>query len=237
MGDERRYNEDEVRAIVERATLQASERSASSSEGLTLAELQAIGQEVGLSPEQIVAAAESLDGSRPEPRRNLLGMPVAVQRTVHLPRLLTEEEWELLLVELRTTFEARGRDGSRGNLREWRNSNLYAYVEPLPDGSRIRLGIAKGNAPIVNGIGVVSGLSAVVMATMLALTGEAATGAAILPIILNGAVSVAAFASNALRLPRWARAREAQMEHVIDRARELIQSDSPALPSPATERD
>jgi hypothetical protein len=235
MPEERRYSEDEVRAIVERATLQASERTASS-DGLTLAELQAIGQEVGLSPEQIVAAAESLDGSRPEPRRNLLGMPVAVQRTVHLPRLLTEEEWELLLVELRTTFQARGRDGSRGNLREWRNSNLYAYAEPLPDGSRIRLGTAKGNAPILNGIGVVSGLMAVFMATTLAVTGEAAAGTALLPIVLNGAVSLAAFVSNAIRLPRWARTREAQMEHVIDRARELVRPDSPALPSPAAEQ-
>ena len=50
MSDERRYSEDEIRKIVETATTRASERSPTPSDGLTLAEVQMIGQEVGLSP-------------------------------------------------------------------------------------------------------------------------------------------------------------------------------------------
>lgn len=226
MSDERRYDEDDIRKIVERASLQGSQRSAAS-DGLTLAELQTIGTEVGLSPADIAKAAVALDTLHPDSRRALLGMPMRVDRTVFLRRLPTDQEWELLLVELRTTFAARGRDGSRGNLREWRNGNLFAYVEPLTNGCQLRLGTVKGNAVAVNGIGLVSILAALFTVATLVVPNDLAGGSGFLAVIW-GMVAAGAFAFNAIRLPRWAHTREMQMERIIDRARDLLLDRPPA---------
>ena len=58
-----RYSEDEIAAIFERATeaQHVARRQLPPGEGLTLAELQEIGGDVGLSPELVAEAARSLD--------------------------------------------------------------------------------------------------------------------------------------------------------------------------------
>ena len=116
-------------------------------EGLTLAELQAIGHEVGLPPERIFEAASALDRRREvPPSRTSLGVPISVGLTVDLPRAPTDREWDMLVAELRTTFRARGRVESTGGSRQWVNGNLHAYVEPTQSGYRLRMGTLKGNA-------------------------------------------------------------------------------------------
>src|SRR5690348_13925499 len=62
---DRRFNDDEVAAIFARATdaQHTGQRQSSSGEGLTLAELQEIGREVGIAPELITQAATSLEKS------------------------------------------------------------------------------------------------------------------------------------------------------------------------------
>ena len=70
------------------------------------------------------------------------------------------------------------------------------------------------------------------------ITGNAALDAganAILP-VLWGMVGGGAFGLNALRLPRWARARDAQMGRIVDWARALISGPS-ALGPPADEEN
>jgi len=59
---DRRFNEEEVAAIFKQATesQQTPQRQLPSGEGLTLAELQEIGQQVGIAPELVVRAAASL---------------------------------------------------------------------------------------------------------------------------------------------------------------------------------
>src|SRR5678815_1596820 len=75
MADERRYQEDEGAEIFEAASAPALARGdAAPTQGLTLAELQAIGREVGIAPERIAEAAASLARSQPPlPRRTELG--------------------------------------------------------------------------------------------------------------------------------------------------------------------
>lgn len=103
MYDKCRYGEDDIRKIFERAGSPAGEyqRTISSSEGLTLAELQSIGGEVGFSHQQIADAAAALTLPSPAERRTLFGMPVGLFRTASLPRLPDDREWELLPVDLR----------------------------------------------------------------------------------------------------------------------------------------
>jgi hypothetical protein len=67
---ERRYNDEEVAAIFERAseTELTALPAPAEGRGLTLAALQDIGREVGISPESISLAARSLDQTgRPAP--------------------------------------------------------------------------------------------------------------------------------------------------------------------------
>src|SRR6185436_7829751 len=100
MTDERRYGEEEVAEIFEAAASHrgSDERALSSTGGLSLGELQAIGGEVGIAPERIAAAAAALDLRRgAAARRTLLGIPVAVGQAVDLPRAPTDREWEMLV--------------------------------------------------------------------------------------------------------------------------------------------
>ncbi|HUF75522.1 MAG TPA: hypothetical protein VMM35_04555, partial [Longimicrobiales bacterium] len=123
---ERRYGEQEVAEIFERATeaQKLTMRPRSPSEGLTLGELQEIGRDVGLSPDMVASAARSVGSGSASPRRTLVGLPIGVGRTVELDRPLTDDEWQQLVVELRETFDARGRLTDEGAFKQWTNGNL-----------------------------------------------------------------------------------------------------------------
>src|SRR6185436_8172357 len=155
MADERRYQEDEVAEIFEAASAPALSRGdAAPNQGLTLAELQAIGREVGIAPERIAEAAASLARSQPPlPRRTELGMPLSAAHVIDLPRALTDREWALVVADLRETFNARGHETSQGVTRQWANGNLHALVEPTKTGYRLRLGTVKGDALALNRMG------------------------------------------------------------------------------------
>lgn len=232
MPDERTYREDEVAEIFEAAARPVPGRTAlSRAEGFTLAELQSIGGEAGLSPERIAEAAAAVELRRGAVRHKDLGMPVSVGRTVDLPRAPTDREWEMIVADLRETFGARGRLGSRQDVREWHNGNLHAFVEPTSTGYRLRLKTTKGDAVGLNRIGALSLIMAVVWLVVLLLRGSEET--LVIPMFF-AAMSGVALGYNALRLPGWALEREAQMEQVAARTRVLIGAapdPEPQLPS------
>jgi hypothetical protein len=225
---ERRYNDDEVDAIFARASEVEPEgpRQLHSGEGRTLSELQAIGQEAGLSPEAVAEAARSLDQPvQPQPAR-FLGLPLGVARTVKLNRRLTDAEWERLVVQLRETFEARGRLRDEGAFRSWSNGNLQVLLEPDGEGQRIRFRTMHGQsrALMFMGLGLV-GLSIVGwVAGMLAIGGNGGgfdligAGSELGSLALIGAAS---FGFGALRLPGWAKRRREQMEALARRITQL----------------
>lgn len=230
MTEERRYQEDEIAEIFEAAAAAAppsapSRRGGRPADGLTLAELQEIGREVGIAPERIAAAASSLERVAPTaPRRTELGMPIAVGRTLALPRPLTDREWGMLVTDLRETFGATGRVGEDGNARYWRNGNLHAFVEPTGGGYRLRLGTIKSSGVALNRMGAGGIVLGLIVLAVLLLSGEPTTDLS--AALLLGAMGVAAFALNALRLPRWADEREAQMESIVERTRALLEAGS-----------
>lgn len=223
MTEERRFREDEIQEIFERAaSKEARGLPAPAHEaGLTLSDLQDIGRQVGLEPSRIAEAATALD-TRPEilPRRTVWGAPVSVGRIVELDRAPTDREWQLLVAEIRRTFGARGQLTETGSVREWWNGNLHVYVEPTEAGHHLRMGTLKGNAASVTTMGAVGlGMGIVFFISLLA-DGKLAKGL-FLPVMfmLTGG---AALVSNVVGLPRWARQREEQMKYIADRATELI---------------
>ncbi|HKJ03198.1 MAG TPA: hypothetical protein VJ997_12105, partial [Longimicrobiales bacterium] len=134
MDSERRYSDDEVSEILDRATEAQLSRppAGGGSAGLTLHQLQEIGREVGIPEGVITRAATSLDQPRPKAVANqtFLGQTIGVGRVVDLPRPLTDQEWNRLVVDLRETFNAKGRISGQGAFRQWSNSNLQALLEP-----------------------------------------------------------------------------------------------------------
>lgn len=236
MTDDRVYGETEVAEIFEKAAAASTRgsegRALSSGGGLSLAELQAIGGEVGIAPSAIAEAAASLELRRSvAPRKTHLGMPVSVGRTVELPRAPNDREWEMLLAELRATFSANGKDRSSGGVRRWTNGNLHAYVEPTDTGHRLRLGTTKRDGVNAANMGVFGIVAGLLMGAFLVLAGEGIGDGSMAMLFAMFGIAVLAF--NALRLPRWAREREEQMEHIEARARAIIRPD----PHPAALTD
>lgn len=221
---ERRYGEAEVRRIFELATRPgALQRRPHAAEGMTLAELQSIGAEAGVEADAIARAAAFLDTRPPRPARRSWGMPIEVGRLVPLRRGLTDHEWDQLVGELRSTFGARGRSAVQGSLREWSNGNLHVCVEPSGEGYRLRMGTVKGDAAGVNAFGAILLATGATALASLGISGEL-QGGLLVPALLGSAGS-GAFLANLLRLPRWARQRERQMDHVAARVRAITSND------------
>ena len=129
---------------------------------------------------------------------------------------VTEEEWQRLVVDLRETFDARGRLKDDGAFRQWTNGNLQALLEPTATGHQLRLKTLKGDAyaAMIGGIATVA-LSAVMSVATFA--GRVDRPGAAFTITAMGVVM---FAFGALLVPRWARERQKQMEDIAARLTE-----------------
>jgi hypothetical protein len=223
---DRRYNEEEVAAIFRAAAEGPESRSlpGGNAAGLTLRDLQAIARDVDISPEAVSRAAQSLDRSRvPAVPQTFLGLPIAVERSVALDRSLSDAEWELLVVELRQVFRARGVVRGQGSLREWSNGNLHAMLEPTPTGYQLRLSTFKGDARASAAVGALAVGTSAVMGVIAASQGT--LSAAGLGIAAMASVGAALVANGALRLPSWARLRGRQMDGIAERLTQKTLSD------------
>ena len=221
---ERHYTEAEVASIFENAAdaEAAGRRPAGGAEGMSLAQLQEIGREVGISPESVAQAARLVErGAQPGPRR-FLGMPIGVGRTLELRRRLSDSEWERLVVDLRETFDARGHVSVQGSFRQWTNGNLQALLEPTSTGQRLRLQTFKGSAQsfVLGGLGTLGAGCVLALASLLARgVGVSETLLQILPFTVVGA---GLLGMGALQLPAWARLRRRQMEEVLARLAQAV---------------
>ena len=85
---ERRYTEDEIKTIFQVATdaQSAPPHHLTRTDGLTLADLQAIGRDVGIAPDAVAHAAQTLEVRQGAISRTFLGLPVGVERRVALRR-------------------------------------------------------------------------------------------------------------------------------------------------------
>lgn len=227
MSDERRYDEEEVAEIFRHATRETrrpevgpgtGDEGSASSPGLTLAELQDIGEEVGIGRDIVARSAAALDvgPGRVQVTRRALGVPLAVSRTTPLPRSLTDEEWSRLVLDLRETFDARGKIREEAGFREWVNGNLHAMLEPTPGGERLRIRTRRsgGEVPILGGAGMI--VFAVLIAVVTFATGtplaEVLRETGILTILGGLGVGV-----GTVGLKRWSDERRAQIDAVSER--------------------
>ena len=225
---ERRFSDAEVAQIFERALSGHAVQAGRAAEGMTLAELQSIGQEVGIPAEQITRAALSLSPGEAKSTERFLGMTTGVGHSVHLARKLTDEEWERFIVEVRETFNARGTMTSQGSLKQWSNGNLQVLLEPTEAGHRVRFKTVKGAAPGTLVGGLLMSVAAVIGETTAVLTGVAHDVGLVASFGVLGAIGIGAVATTALRLPGWVRARKAQMEELGARVSAMALEPPPA---------
>lgn len=225
---ERRYTDDEIAEIFRRATRERStgesggrERSLAPTrpEGLTLAELQAIGREVGIAPGEVARSAAALELRTEAGRitRRAAGAPLAVARRTHLPRPLTETEWTHLVSEVRDTFDTRGTVRHEGPFREWTNGNLQVVLEPTPEGERLSMRTRRSGGEVPIYLGGFMLILAVVTAVVGLVTGlpveQIVRTSGILGFLGAGGVTV-----GAAGLGIWSRERLRQMEAVAEKA-------------------
>lgn len=225
---ERRFSDAEVAQIFERAMSGQALQATHAAEGLTLAELQSIGQEVGIPAAQIMRAALSLSRGEAKQTERFLGMTTGVGHTVHLARRLTDEEWERFIVEVRETFNARGTMSSQGSLKQWSNGNLQVLLEPTDAGHRVRFRTVKGEAPGMIGGGLVIGAVAVLGEVTAVLTGSGSDLGLLASFGVLGAIGLGAATTTAFSLPRWASTRKAQMEDLGARVSAMALTSPPA---------
>jgi len=227
MTSERRYSEDEVSQILDRATEPGADPTSGEgvaadgpAAGLTLSELHQIGDEVGIPKSVITRAATSLERSEASapPVKRFMGAAIGVGRTVELPRPLTEAEWNRLVVDLRETFDAKGKIQQDGAFRQWTNGNLQALIEPTESGERLRLRTTKSSAYSTMGMG---GLFTLVGGGGL-LTGLGGSLEEVVVLAAMGVGGLVLHLGSRISLPAWARTRASQMEAVIERLTESV---------------
>ena len=216
---EREYSDEEVAAILKQAAEleHAALPAAAERSGTTLAPLQEIGREVGLSPASIAGAARALDLAGRPSARKFIGLPVGVGRTVELDRPITEPEWEALVADLRSTFSASGTVRYDGPFRQWANGNLKALLEPTSQGHRLRLQTVKGSALTLMASGaVLVGAGAVTLAAS-AIAGTLDTSGISAGVGILSLSGGALFVVGAASVSAWARRRRLQFEEVVSR--------------------
>lgn len=219
----RRYGDDEVREIFSLATAgDAAERALpSESGGMTLVELQRIGEEAGIEPARVAQAARALElRATTAPVRRQFGMPVGLTRVVELPRAPSESEWEHLVSEFRSVFDAPGQMTTSGGFREWSNGSLHIAVEPTSQGTQLRISTLKNDALVLNVLGVL--LSGMALVTSVSVTAAGKPEKALAVLAMFGGMGLAALAFNVLRLPSWKRERERQFATVAEQAVKLL---------------
>jgi hypothetical protein len=231
---ERRFSDDEVAFILERAAAEeralaagtvadGSRESGTSGRGRTLQQLTEAAKEAGLSPAAVANAARAIDRGDliPTQLTTSFGLPTGVARTIELGRAVTNVEWERMVVALRETFGARGRLYQEGSLRSWHNGNLQATLEPTATGHRLRMSTRKGDGRSGMQVGAALMIAGGMIAAGSALS--AANGAvAWWPTALMGGIGLLSIVQRAVSLPSWARTRASQMEAFADTASRIL---------------
>jgi hypothetical protein len=222
---DRRYADAEVREIFTLATTDETRDPSLPAEsgGLTLHQLQRIGEEAGIDPSRVAQAAIKLEArGKATPLRRSFGMPVGISRVVDLPRAPTDREWEQMISEFRTTFGTQGHTKTSGGIRDWYQGNLHISVEPTEHGDQLRLSTLKGDGAALNVFGVGMSVASVLFSSVVAAGGKPEKALAVFGMF--GGMALVSFAANLIRLPRWARERQRQMEEIAQYAVNLLSS-------------
>ena len=95
-----KFNEEEVGRLVQRASELHEEALSNANHDLTLSEIESIANELGIPSRYLLEAA--LEGQEPDSTTtaSLWGAPFRVDQTRVVDGVVTEKQWEEVLIEL-----------------------------------------------------------------------------------------------------------------------------------------
>ncbi len=119
---DRHYSEEELAAIIKRATEIHEESKSDTGSKLSLSELEVIADDLGIPKAHLRRAASELQlGSRrvKENKFRLFGGPKEREHNWTLDRVLTDDDWERIVLEMRASTGKSGKTEEIGRAREW----------------------------------------------------------------------------------------------------------------------
>ena len=117
--DKRHFTDEEVRAILEKAVEHAPSRELVKSEGVSLADLKTIGQEVGIDPARLEDAARAVAlESRNRPNK-LIGAPTVLTAEKRITGAFAPEDTAEILSVIRRNMGHRGKIHDVQGSLEW----------------------------------------------------------------------------------------------------------------------
>lgn len=226
---ERRFTDDEARAIIERAarTQHALEvrDDARGASGLSLAELQEVARAAGLDPRHVAAAAASLEIDGATPPVDRFGVPTRLRITRVVPAV-SDPAWELMVAALRAEFGTAGSAGQVGRMREWTGQTKASsglqdevHVVAAPHAGGVALTIEQADTrrrgrDMLVAAGTTGGMGVLFLAMGLV------PGAPIALAVLGGAVAGIGGlfgVGGVVHARRWATGQERRFHAVLDR--------------------
>jgi hypothetical protein len=113
------YNEEEIGAILKKATEPSGADGVASTVGLTIDELRQLGADAGIDPDRITRAVSEIAVGSDSTEWTLLGGPFSFNKSIVLDREITAGQWEDMLASIRACFKAKGDVSVRESAFEW----------------------------------------------------------------------------------------------------------------------
>ena len=116
----RLYSEQEMGALIQRATELQQGSSDAFEHGLSILEIERIAAELGITPEHLRNAALELENqSHTHDSKGFWGTPFQIDLNRVVEGALTDEQWEEIVLMLRTYTGRAGRTNDIGKTKEW----------------------------------------------------------------------------------------------------------------------
>jgi serine/threonine protein kinase len=239
-GSRRRYDKDEVQEIVKRATELEANKTASGA--MTIGGVQALAEEVGVAPDLVRAAADSLrtrtpvgtgvDSRPPNQPNPWISGPTRLLFERVVDGELPDTEYETVVDEIRQVLQDSGQVSQFGRSFTWSavragaNSGVRRNLEITVSirGGRTRITVQENLANVIGGVfgGIGGGMGGGGMGPMLGILGGVfhlgPAVIAVVPIWLSITYATARFVYR-----RMTRKRAADLESLANRLAALVQ--------------
>jgi hypothetical protein len=175
--EERRFTDREVREILKRA-VEAPSRGLIKSEGLSLAELQAIGEEVGIDPARVEDAARAVESRGVDRSGRLLGAPTVLNYERRISGSLAPEDTPEVLSVIRRTMGRQGEVNDVHGSLEWSakgdSGERYVTLSSRDGTATIRGSANLTNAAVLTYLpaGIIGLITSIVGVVALAESGD-----------------------------------------------------------------
>lgn len=166
---ERRYSDEEVAEILKLAVDTGGALVQRGAEGLSLSEIQAIAEEVGIDTLRVESAALSLDVAESQRSAPILGTPIAPQYETRVEGDVSQDDFPEMLATIRRVMGRHGIPDERFGGLEWKARDAmggrYVSVHPNDDAVEIRAygnfrdGVVTSFFPSFVGVAMLAGLS------------------------------------------------------------------------------